>query len=78
MKEHEFKIQHDKVTDVWRVFVKVKFLMFSWWTPVCKEWNGCFLVLKFHSEADCMRGIEKWKLENSPDYCRYDTTHIKK
>lgn len=80
MKQHEFEIQEDTADSTkWRVWVKVPFLFF-WlrWRVVYRESNGIYGDPYFLSKADCMEGIEKWKLENAPDYERYKTTTIKK
>ncbi len=79
MKQHEFKIVHDTATDVWYAYVKVPFLFFwSVWKHVPKADHGIWHELKFYSEQDCLKGIEKWKREHSPDYIRYQTTHLTK
>lgn len=79
MKQHEFKIVHDTATDIWYAYVKVPFLFFwSVWQIVFREQNGIYGDPFFNNREDCLEGIEKWKLENSPDYIRYQTTHITK
>ncbi len=79
MKEHEFKIRHDKANGEWRVWVKVPFMVFwTSWKTVFKHKDGIYGNPFFDNQADCMVGIEKWKRENAPDYERYDTTRIKR
>uniref|UniRef100_A0AAU8GHE1 Uncharacterized protein n=1 Tax=Salmonella phage vB_SEnST11_KE23 TaxID=3161174 RepID=A0AAU8GHE1_9CAUD len=79
MKEHKFKIEHDKKLNEWCVYVEVPFLFF-WkiWRPVPKQDHGTWWELIFNSEQECMKGIEKWKIENAPGYRRYATKEIMK